>query len=177
MRRRTLLLSTLAVAVIVAFALVAIAAAAGTKGSPVKSATPVFKLQLKPSQEVPPITGLRASGRGSVTFDLTRDSQGVITAGEVVFYVNYRFSGPVTITGLHIHVGAKGTNGDIVVNSGVMSFAEPDGRGNITTVVTGVDPVLLQAILDNPRGYYVNLHTSVNPGGAMRDQLSRPVKF
>jgi len=177
MRRRMLLLSTLAVAVVVAFALVAIASAGGTKGSPVKSATPVFKLHLKPSQEVPPIQGLRASGRGNVTFDLTRNSQGVITEGEVVFYVNYRFSGPVTITGLHIHVGAKGTNGPVVVNSGVTSFGEPDGRGNITTVVTGVAPALLQAILDNPRGYYVNLHTSVYPNGAMREQLHRPVKF
>jgi CHRD domain len=176
MKRRTLLLGTLAVAVIVVFALVAIAAAGGTKGSPVKSATPVFKLSLKPSQEVPPLTGLRASGRGNVTFDLTRDSQGVITDGEVVFYVNYRFSGPVTIIGLHIHVGAKGTNGPIVVDSGVTAFEEPDGRGNITTVVTA-GPALLQAILDNPRGYYVNLHTTDNPGGAMRDQLRRPVKF
>jgi hypothetical protein len=177
MRRRTLLLGTLAVAVIVVFALVAIAAAVGTKGSPVKSATPVFKLSLKPSQEVPPIVGLRASGRGNVTFDLTRDSAGAITSGEVVFYFNYRFSGPVTITGLHIHVGAKGINGPIVVDSGVTSFDEPDGKGNITTLVTGVDPMLLQAILDNPRGYYVNLHTSDNPGGAMRDQLRMPVKF
>jgi hypothetical protein len=34
----------------------------------------------------------------------------------------------------------------------------------------------LQAILDNPRGYYVNLHTSVNPGGAMRQQMHNPKK-
>jgi hypothetical protein len=34
----------------------------------------------------------------------------------------------------------------------------------------------LQAILDNPRGYHVNLHTSVNPGGAMRQQMHNPKK-
>jgi hypothetical protein len=170
-------IGTLVLAVIAAFALVAIATAGGLKDSPTKSATPVFKLQLKPSQEVPPITELRAGARGHVTFDLTRDSEGSITAGEVVFYFNYRFPGPVEITGLHIHVGMEGTNGPVVVSSGLAAFTDPDGEGNVTTVVTGVDPALLQAILDDPLGYYVNLHTSVNPGGAMREQLHRPVRF
>lgn len=177
MRGRTLLLATLAAAVIAALALVAVASAGGATGSPVKSATPVFKVHLKPSQEVPPNKGLQASARGTVTFDLTRDAQGVITSGEVVFYVNYRFSGPVTITGLHIHVGARGTNGPVVVNSGVTTVVEPDGTGNITTVVTGTDPALLQAIIADPRDYYVNLHTTEYPGGALREQLHRPVKF
>jgi hypothetical protein len=63
-------------------------------------------------------------------------------------------------------------NGAIVVDSGVAAFADADGDGNVTTVVTGVAPASLQAILDNPRNYYVNLHTSVNPAGAMRDQLT-----
>lgn len=175
--RRRMFIGTLVLAVIAAFALVAIATAGGLKGSPTKSATPVFKLQLKPSQEVPPIKGLRAVARGNVTFDLTRNSEGSITEGEVVFYVNYRFPGEVEITGLHIHVGMKGANGLVVVDSGVTAFTDPDGKGNVTTVVTRVDPTLLQAILDDPRGYYVNLHTSVNPGGALREQLHKPVKF
>lgn len=175
--RRRMFIGTLVLAVIAAFALVAIATAGGLKGSPTKSATPVFKLQLKPSQEVPPIKGLRAVARGNVTFDLTRDSERNITEGEAVFYFNYRFPGQVEITGLHIHVGRKGTNGPVVVSSGVTAFTDLDGKGNVTTVVTGVDPALLQAILDNPRGYYVNLHTSVNPGGAMREQLHKPVRF
>lgn len=175
--RRRMFIGTLVLAVIAAFALVAIATAGGLKGSPTKSATPVFKLQLKPSQEVPPIKGLRAAARGNVTFDLTRNSEGSITEGEVVFYFNYRFPGQVQITGLHIHVGMKGANGPIVVSSGVTAFTDPDGKGNVTTVVTGVDPALLQAILDDPRGYYVNLHTSVNPGGAMREQMHKPVRF
>jgi hypothetical protein len=42
--------------------------------------------------------------------------------------------------------------------------------------VTTVTPTLLQAILDKPRDYYVNLHTSVNPNGAMRDQLETSKK-
>lgn len=159
---------------VVAVALVAIGGATAKK--PALSATPVFKLNLKPSQEVPPIKGLRADAVGSVTFDLERSSSGAITAGEVIFYFNYAFPGAVTINGLHIHQGAKGVNGPIVVNSGVTSIADADGQGNVTTVVTGTSPATLQAILDNPRNYYVNLHTSANPSGALREQMHNPKK-
>jgi len=153
-------------------ALVAIGGASAKK--PALSATPVFKLNLKPSQEVPAIKGLKADAVGSVTFDLERSPAGTITSGEVIFYFNYSFPAAVTINGLHIHVGAKGTNGTIVVNSGVVSIVDADGKGNVTTVVTGTAPATLQAILDNPRGYYVNLHTSVNTTGAIREQMHNP---
>lgn len=152
------------------------AQAKAAKGKPSRSATPVFKVHMKPSQEVPRIKGLRADAVGHVTFDLTRDGAGAITSGEVVFYVNYSFPGSVDITGLHVHQAAKGVNGPVVISSGVTTFTDADGVGNVTTVVTGVAPATLQAILDNPRGYYVNLHTAVNPGGAVRDQLRNPVK-
>ena len=94
----------------------------------------------------------------------------------MIFYVNYSFPGSVAITGLHVHQGAKGANGPVLVSSGVASFTDSDGRGNITTVVTGMSPATLQAILDNPRSYYVNLHTSVYAGGALREQMHNPKK-
>lgn len=143
---------------------------------PALSATPVFKLRLKPSQEVPPIKGLKAGARGTVTFDLERSSTGAITSGEVIFSFNYSFPGAVTVTGLHVHQAAKGMNGPIVISSGIGPVADTDGHGNVTATVTGTSPTLLQAILDNPRGYYVNLHTSVNPAGAMRQQMHNPKK-
>jgi len=175
--KRTMLHATLALVGTVALIVVGVAGGAATKkGKPTNSATPVFKLHLKPSQEVPPIKGLRADAVGSVTFDLERSSAGVITAGEVIFYFNYSFPGSVNITGLHIHQGAKGANGPIVVSSGVAAFTDADGEGNITTVVAGTVTATLQAILDNPRGYYVNLQTSVNPGGALREQMHNPKK-
>ena len=147
-----------------------------TAKKPALSATPVFKLRLKPSQEVPPIQGLKAGAAGSVTFDLERSATGAITSGEVIFSFNYSFPGAVTITGLHVHQAAKGVNGAIVISSGIGGIADADGHGNVTAVVTGTAPATLQAILDNPRGYYVNLHTSVNPGGAMRQQMHNPKK-
>ena len=157
--------------------LVVIGAAGGAQAKkPALSATPVFKLHLKPSQEVPAIKGLKAGAVGNVTFDLERSSAGAITSGEVISYFNYAFPGSVTITGLHVHQAAKGVNGPIVVSSGVSTFTDSDGTGNVTAVVTGVAPAILRAILDNPRNYYVNLHTSVNPGGALREQMHNPKK-
>ena len=159
----------LALAVAVAVSLGVIGVAAGK--SPKLSATPVFKLHLKPSQEVPKIQGLRADGVGSLTFDVTRDSAGVITAAEAIFYVNYSFPGSVEIIGLHVHQAKKGVNGPVLINSGVTPFTDADGAGNVTTIVASVDPAVVQAILKTPRDYYVNLHTTANPGGAMREQL------
>ena len=163
-----------------AVALIAIGVAGGAQAKkPALSATPVFKLHLKPSQEVPAIKGLKADAVGHVTFDLTRNAAGAITSGEVVFYFNYKFPGTVTISGLHIHVGAKGTAppNNVVVDSGTSEPPDADGQGNLTKVVTG-SPATLQAILDNPRNYYVNLHTSTPPhlGGALRAQLHNPTK-
>jgi hypothetical protein len=175
---KRMLIGTLALVALVALA--AVSAAGGTetkKGKPSLSATPVFKLNLKPSQEVPRVEGLKASASGHVTFDLTRNSSGAITSGEVIFYFNYRFPGAVQISGLHIHLGAKGTNGDIVVDSGTSEPLDTDGQGNVTKVVTAT-PTILQAILDNTRNYYVNLHTTTpaHPAGALRAQMHNPKK-
>jgi len=172
MKRTGILVPALIVGIV---ALVLVGGATAKK--PALSATPVFKLNLKPNQEVPPIKGLKASAVGSVTFDLERSTTGTITSGEVIFYFNYAFPGSVTISGLHIHQGAKGANGGIVVDSGTSEPADADGVGNLTKVVAG-SPATLQAILDNPRAYYVNLHTTTpaHPAGALRAQLHNPTK-
>jgi hypothetical protein len=173
---KRMLIGTLALVALVALA--AVSAAGGTatkKGKPSLSATPVFKLNLKPSQEVPRVE-LRAKASGHVTFDLTRNPAGAITSGEVIFYFNYSFPDSVTISGLHIHQGAKGTNGGVVVNSAT-SESDADGKGNLTKVVSA-SPATLQAILDNPRNHYVNLHTTTppHPDGALRAQMHNPKK-
>jgi hypothetical protein len=134
----------------------------------------VFRLHLTPGQVVPRVTGLRADATGSLTLDVTRDANGAIASGKVVFYANYHFPGSVTVTGLALHQGARGTNGPVVLDSGVGTFTDADGRGNVTKVVDNAPVALLQALLAAPRGYDVDLSTSANTGGALRDQLEGP---
>lgn len=172
--KRTTLASTAVLVAIVA--LVAVSGATAKK--PALSATPVFKLNLKGSQEVPPNKDQEGSARGSVTFDLTRNSAGTITSGDVIFSFNYSFASATTVIGLHIHPGAKGATGGVAIGAVLSAndMADADGVGNITSVVTGTPPATLQAILENPRGYYVNLHTPAKPNGALREQMHNPKK-
>ncbi len=102
----------------------------------------------------------RATGKGSFTLDVTRDAGGTITDAKAVFYVNYRFGAPVTITQLALHQGVKGSNGPLALDAGSGSIADSDGAGNLTKVVTGVSGSFAQTLLSNPHGYYVELATS-----------------
>ena len=52
---------------------------------------------------MPPNKDQKGSARGTVTFDLTRNSAGTITSGDVIFSFNYSFASPTTVSGLHIH--------------------------------------------------------------------------
>jgi hypothetical protein len=139
-----------------------------------ETSTAVFHLHLRPGQVVPPASGLNAEGNGNLTLDLARDATGAITGGNVVFYVNYRFPGAVTITTLALHQGARGSNGPVVLDAAIGSVTDSDGRGNLTKVISGAPAALLAALLSNPHGYYVDVTTSANTGGALRDQLERP---
>jgi uncharacterized protein (TIGR03437 family) len=132
---------------------------------------------LSTTEEVPPISGLNASGTATITANPTRSTQGAINGGTVTFTVTYDFSGSVTITGLHIHEAPAGTNGNVVINTGISGSApviSQSGKGTISIVapLTGATVGALQRLLANPAGFYVNLHTMVNPGGAIRGQLA-----
>jgi hypothetical protein len=137
--------------------------------------THLYRANMLPSNEVPPIAGLNASASALVTLDVTRDTSGAITSGAIVFDTNYDFPGSTTFNGFHIHTGRAGENGNVVINSGVTSIADSDGKGQITKLVSlPTTPEMLAtltAVLTNPEGHYINLHTEVNPGGAVRGQL------
>ena len=133
-------------------------------------------LILSPLNENPPITGLAAQGGFQITVNVTRDSSGAITGGTVRFLGNAIFPGAATVTGLHIHEGAAAINGPVVINTGItpavpVSLAAGAGLFDYTVNVT--DTALLGRLLKNAPGFYVNLHTTVNAGGAIRGQLVR----
>ena len=66
----------------------------------------------------------------------------------------------------HIHRGAAGVAGPVVVN-----FNPTFVGGLATGTVTGVDQALINEIVGNPAGFYVNVHNADFPNGAIRGQL------
>ena len=70
-------------------------------------------------------------------------------------------------TAAHIHVGRRNENGPIVVT--LVPPATGDPGASSGCVQASAD--LAAAIQRHPRRYYVNVHTSDFPGGAIRGQL------
>jgi len=67
----------------------------------------------------------------------------------------------------HIHRGAAQVAGPVVV-----ALANP--THNIADTCQPVAPALISEIVANPSGFYVNVHTTAHPSGAIRAQLRRP---
>lgn len=139
----------------------------------------VFTSQLRAANEVPPVTNAESTATGSVTitFNLTRDASGAITAGTASFNAPLSGFAPNTNINLaHIHTGAAGVNGSFVVNlnlSAANPFPLPTGSGTLIVNDIALTPATAQQIIDNPAGFYFNAHTTLNPGGAVRGQLTR----
>jgi CHRD domain len=68
----------------------------------------------------------------------------------------------------HIHKGKRRQNGPIVVPLTPPATGDP---GASSGCVQNVDQDLANAIQRHPKRYYVNVHTSTFPGGAIRGQL------
>ena len=68
-------------------------------------------------------------------------------------------------TGAHIHEGAVGEAGDVVV-----PLTPPDERG-FSSGCAEVSREVALDILKNPENYYINVHTTDFPNGAIRGQL------
>ncbi len=154
-----------------------VAAGCGTSTSP-SNAPVVYTVALKASNETPPITNSESNGAGTavITVNTTKDSSGNVTGGTFDFNVSLNgFPTDSKVILAHIHTGAAGVPGGVIVGTGVTAgdnIVLTNGSGTFTK--TGVPPQSLtdlQNILNNPAGFYFNVHTTVNPGGAVRGQL------
>lgn len=87
--------------------------------------------------------------------------------GEICWEVTVRgIALPATAS--HIHKAAAGVRGAIVV-----PLSAPNETGAAAGCASDIDRELLQEILTSPASFYVNVHTSEFPAGAVRGQLSR----
>jgi len=109
-----------------------------------------IKVSLTGQEEVPPLS---VSGSGSGSFRVAEDGTvtGSVTTKDV--------AGTMT----HIHRGAKGTNGPVIVPL--------DKNGDTYSVPAG-RKLTAEQIKDLKAGnLYVNVHTAKNKGGEVRGQL------
>ena len=110
-----------------------------------------IKVSLTGTEEVPPLT---VSGSGSGSFRVAED--GTVT-GSVT-------TKDVAGTMAHIHRGAKGANGPVIVPL--------DKNGDTYSVPAG-RKLTAEQIKDLKAGnLYVNVHTAKNKGGEVRGQLN-----
>jgi hypothetical protein len=143
------------------------------------SAPLVFSAALSPANEVPPVSGSESSGHGAVQvqFNVTRDAAGAITAANATFYFQLTdFPSGTTVVGAHIHPGVAGVNGPVQISTGLATantVTLPNGSGEFTFHNVFADPTVVQQIVNNPSGFYFNVHSPSNSGGFSRGQLVR----
>ena len=138
-----------------AVALIALVALAGCSGMRDKMpdwmpGSGAMKVSLTGAEEVPPV---QTSATGSGSFRVAEDGT---------------ISGSVTTTGVqgtmaHIHQGAKGSNGPVIVpltKSGD-TYTVPEGRK--------LTPAQMEAL--KAGNLYVNVHSDRHKGGEVRAQL------
>lgn len=98
-------------------------------------------------------------GSGTATVEIDADEN------EVCY--EFELEGVEGVNAAHIHEGEDGQSGDPVVD---LAYSGDDAGAD--DCVDGVDESILEDILKDPSGYYVNLHTEDLPDGAARAQLS-----
>jgi len=97
------------------------------------------------------------SGTASITVDPA--------TGEVCW--DLTATGTMPITQSHIHTGAAGVSGGVLVPLDTDGFT-----GSSEGCVADQPAAALNSILANPADFYVNLHTGDFPAGAIRGQLA-----
>ena len=115
---------------------------------------PTFTATLSGANEVPGPGDSDGTGRATVWIN---ESQNRIC-------YNLNVANIATPTQAHIHRGIAGVAGPVVVNL----IAPAGGTSSACTTATAT---LIDEILGNPAGFYINVHNAPFPAGAVRGQL------
>ena len=103
-------------------------------------------------------SSLSGAGSGSATFKVDP------AKGQVCYELEVK--GLEAVRAAHIHKGAAGASGPPVVPLDSPATGKSAGCATASADVAN-------ALIADPAGYYVNVHTAAAPGGAVRGQLSK----
>ena len=118
------------------------------------AAAAALATDLRGAREVPSPGDAGGAGHATVIRD----------AGSLVYYLWVKdIEAP---TAAHIHTGAAGKAGGVAVGFSGLAFANGQAAGTVSA-----DASILDAIWQDPDGFYVNVHNAEFPGGAVRGQL------
>jgi PKD repeat protein len=115
----------------------------------------------------PTLLGAREPGGG----DGAGTGLAVISVDPTAVSYYFWVKGITLPTAAHVHVGRAGVSGGIVVDLGAVTWSNPTAGIFIATGSVSASSSITSAILADPSNYYVNVHNSSFPGGAMRGQL------
>ena len=77
-----------------------------------------FRAVMLTANETPPVTN-NATGVADMIAHVVRDSSGQIVSGTVNFLVYANMPADIAAVGLHIHSGAAGVAGPVLINTGL----------------------------------------------------------
>ena len=133
------------------------------------SAIRVFTVQLSAQNEVPPVTNAESSARGTAVITFNTD------ANTIDFNVSLADFTPTSQVNIAHRHGPAPTTGTATVRVNTTLAAGQvqlvNGAGTFSFPQTPVTAALMQEILAAPQNFYFNVHTTLNPGGAVRGQL------
>ena len=151
----TILLMTMALS-----AVATVMTAGGALADP-KTAT--FAIQLSGAEEVCPTAPGTCGGPGTGTATITIDRN-----ARTLCYAITTQNVALPLLAAHIHAAPAGEAGDVVIPL----FTEPVNTATVAACLTGLNKNLLKDIIRNPENYYVNVHNTPFPNGAVRGQLA-----
>src|SRR5262249_34182158 len=137
-------------------------------------------VRLTPEAVVPPPstpeTGLNVNA--IVTINVKRQaSVELFGVSEIDFKINFITKETVVATGLFFREGAANTNGPIHIDMNLSDTridpTSPQSFGLWHVKGWAIPRALVQRMLANPAGFYIELTTSVNPNGALRGQFHK----
>jgi len=152
-----------------------------TPTSPSNAGGIVLTAVMSAANEVPPITNAEANARGlaTITLDVPHSATGAITgAGTIAFtaqLANFPAGTPVTFA--HIHAGTVGVAGSVVINT-TLSATSPiviasNGTATLNIANIAISQAEATSLAATPAAFYFDVHTTLNPTGAIRGQLAK----